>query len=321
MKNKLIQQLRCPACQSPLDFSETSLICSSCKKAFPIINGIVVLLSQNQLANFFKREEVGKYLASASRIKQVLELDDFVNGLKEIIEYVSSDEFQKKYEAETCWWEGDLNNKEAKTANKKTTEVLAKKVHIQEADAILDWPTGKGCFLRTILNKVKPTTQIACLDIDFVELASLKVFLERKNKAKNILFVNSDARHLPFADETFDAVTAWGGFIEVPESPKAVKESYRVLKPNGWFAGNGEVYKQNSASMKIADKMGIGHLTTKERIRQCLNEAGFKNIFCETLFKGKNQTVPGPDQAPLPPYGDWYRLVVAGGQIMYSAGF
>jgi len=316
MKNKLITKLRCPDCQSPLKAGEKSLTCSIsiCNRELPIVNGIIIFLSQKQLTDFFKREEIGKYLASENKIKQVLESKNFIDGLKEIIEHVSSDEFQKKYEAETCQWAGDLNNKEAETANKKTTEVLAEKVHIQNADTILDWPTGKGCFLRTILNKVKSTAQIACLDIDFVELASLKVFLERKNKAKNILFVNADARHFPFTDETFDAVTAWGGFIEVPESPKAVKESYRVLKPNGWFAGNGEVYKQNSESMKIADKMGIGHLATKERIRQCLNEAGLKNIFCETLFEGEDQTVPGPDQAPLPAYGDWYGLVVAGGQ-------
>lgn len=313
MKDKLIQQLKCPDCQSPFDFSEKSLTCSDCKKEFPVINGVVVLLSHDQLTDFFKREEVGKYLAFESRIKQILDSNNFIDGLKEIAEHVSSDEFQKKYEAETCQWAGDLSE-EANIANKKTTEVMAEKVHISEADTILDWPSGKGCFLRTILGKVKPTAQIACLDIDFVELASLKVFLERKNKAKNILFVNSDARHMPFADETFNAVTAWGGFIEVPESPKAVKESHRVLKPNGWFAGDGEVYKQNSESMKIADKMGIGHLATKERIRQCLSEVSFRNTFFETLFEGKDQTVPGPDQAPLPAYGDWYSLVVAGGQ-------
>lgn len=313
MKRKLIQQLRCPNCQSPLEASEKSLTCSDCKKEFPVVNGVVVLLSQDQLTDFFKREELGKYLAFESRIKQVLESKSFIEGLKEIAEHVSSNEFQKKYEAETCQWAGDLSE-EANTANKKTTVVMAEKVHINEADTILDWPSGKGCFLRTILDKIKPTAQIACLDIDFVELASLKVFLERKNKTKNILFVNSDARHMPFADETFEAVTAWGGFIEVPESPKAVKESHRVLKPNGWFAGDGEVYKQNSESMEIADKMGIGYLATKERIKECLSEANFRNTFFETLFKGKDQTIPGQDQAPLPAHGDWYSLVVAGGQ-------
>ena len=314
MKNKLISKLRCPDCQSPLKRDEKSLTCSSCNRVLPIVNGIVIFLSSEELADFFKREEVGKYLASESKIKQVLGSKNFIDGLKEIIEHVSSDEFQKKYEAETCQWTGDLNNKEAETANKKTTEVMAEKVHIQKADTILDWPTGKGCFLRTILDKVKPTAQIACLDIDFVELASLKVFLERKGKAENILFVNSDARRMPFNGESFDAVTAWGGFIEVPDSPQAVKESWRVLKPSGWFVGDGEVYKQNSESMKIADKMGIGYLATKERIQQYLSEASFRNTFFETLFEGKDQTVPGPDQAPLPAYGDWFSLVVAGGQ-------
>lgn len=221
--------------------------------------------------------------------------------------------FKKKYETETCQDEEELGEK-VNTAIKKTMAIMAEKVHINEADTILDWASGQGCFLRTILDKVKPTTQIACLDIDFFRLSSLKVFLERKNKAKNILFVNSDARQMPFTDETFEVVTSFGGFIEVPESLKAVKESHRVLKSNGWFTGSGDVYKQNSESMKIADKMGIGYLATKERIKKCLNQAGFRNTFFKTLFEGKDQTIPGPDQASLPAHGDWFGLVVAGGQ-------
>lgn len=96
MKSKIIQQLRCPSCQSPLDNSEKSLTCFGCKKEFPAVNGVVILLSQDQLTDFFKNEGLGKYLISESRIKQVLESKNFIDGLKEIAEYVISNEFQKK---------------------------------------------------------------------------------------------------------------------------------------------------------------------------------------------------------------------------------
>jgi uncharacterized protein YbaR (Trm112 family) len=212
MEHKFLSILRCPDCQLPLASDEKSLTYSACNRELPIVNGIVVFLSLEQLADFFKREKTGENLASFSALKEiiesnkkeVMESNNFIDRLKEIVEHVSSAEFQKKYEAENCQWKGDLYNEEAE------------KVHIKNAGTILDWPTGKGCFLRSILDKVNSNTQIICRDIDFVELASLKVFLEGKGRAENVLFVNADAIHMPFNNDSFDAVTASGGFIEVP---------------------------------------------------------------------------------------------------------
>lgn len=49
-------------------------------------------------------------------------------------------------------------------------------------------------------------------------------------------FVGADALHLPFADATFDAITA--GFVirNVSDIPAAFRELYRVTKPGGRFA-------------------------------------------------------------------------------------
>lgn len=311
MNSKFLDLLQCPTCKTKLSEQNISLLCTSCGNKFAIVDGIVVLLSQKQLADFFNQELFGKYLSE--RKEAIATSQDFVEGLKEIIAFVKKDDFQNKYAAETCDW-NDLNNDEAERANKRTTEILADKAHIVEADKILDWPTGKGCFLRTMLDKVKQDAIIVCLDIDFVELASLKEFLKRQGKGENILFVNADVRQMPFGDKFFDAVTAWGGFIEVSESPKAVMESFRVLAESGYFAGDGEVYKENSESMKIAEKLGISSLASKERIEKCLMNVGFKNIFIESVFEGYDRSNASPDEAPLPARGDWYSLVVASGQ-------
>ena len=66
--------------------------------------------------------------------------------------------------------------------------------------------------------------------------------------------------------------------------------------------------------MELAHKMNIDYLATKEKIKQCLSELGFRNIFLNALFEGEDKTVPEQGQAPLPAYGDWYELVVAGGE-------
>jgi len=318
MKPEFLNILQCPACKTKLTEQQNFLTCTNCGNNFHIVDGIAVLLSQKQISDFFNQESLGKYLSKqylSERKKFITTSQNFVEGLKEIIAFVKKDDFQKKYAAETCNW-NDLNDDEAERANKSTTEILADKAHIREASKILDWPTGTGCFLRTIIDKVKRDAFIVCLDIDFVEITSLKEFLKERGKGENILFVNADARQMPFDTGVFDAVTAWGGFIEVSESPKAVAESFRVLKKRGFFAGDGVLYKENSESMKIAEKLGIDSLANKERIEKCLVDVGFNNIFIESVFDGydKDDITFESDRAPLPAHGDWYSLVIASGQ-------
>lgn len=49
------------------------------------------------------------------------------------------------------------------------------------------------------------------------------------------LFVNADARALPFKDNTFDAVISSNAFDHFPEPAACAKEISRVLKPGGEF--------------------------------------------------------------------------------------
>jgi SAM-dependent methyltransferase len=43
----------------------------------------------------------------------------------------------------------------------------------------------------------------------------------------------ADAEHLPFADNSFDIVYSWGVLHHSPDTPRAVDEVYRVLRPGG----------------------------------------------------------------------------------------
>lgn len=45
--------------------------------------------------------------------------------------------------------------------------------------------------------------------------------------------LEADAEKLPFADNTFDYVLAWGCLMHTPNTPKAIDEIFRVLKPGG----------------------------------------------------------------------------------------
>ncbi|AMV31841.1 Demethylrebeccamycin-D-glucose O-methyltransferase [Pirellula sp. SH-Sr6A] len=46
--------------------------------------------------------------------------------------------------------------------------------------------------------------------------------------------LTADAENLPFDDCSFDAVYSWGVLHHSPDTPKAIQEVYRVLKPGGF---------------------------------------------------------------------------------------
>jgi SAM-dependent methyltransferase len=43
----------------------------------------------------------------------------------------------------------------------------------------------------------------------------------------------ADAEQLPFADESFDIVYSWGVLHHTPDTPRAIREVWRVLRPGG----------------------------------------------------------------------------------------
>jgi GT2 family glycosyltransferase/SAM-dependent methyltransferase len=55
------------------------------------------------------------------------------------------------------------------------------------------------------------------------------------NQRAGVHFVCGDATDLPFADETFDAVTMFDLVEHVPNDRRAIREAFRVLRPRGFL--------------------------------------------------------------------------------------
>ena len=49
----------------------------------------------------------------------------------------------------------------------------------------------------------------------------------------NVAFREASAEALPFPDESFDVIISNGVFNLIPDKGKALRETFRVLKPNG----------------------------------------------------------------------------------------
>jgi ubiquinone/menaquinone biosynthesis C-methylase UbiE len=100
-----------------------------------------------------------------------------------------------------------------------------------DAGRVLDVGTGSG----------RPAIRLARLNphfqLDAIDLSESMLALARRNAAdagvSNITFSLGDAKHLPFADHTFDLVVCHQFLHQLPHPEDALREINRVAKPEG----------------------------------------------------------------------------------------
>jgi len=103
---------------------------------------------------------------------------------------------------------------------------------VQPGERMLEIGPGTGLQALHVARRLGPSGRLDIVDIQ----AEMLDCVTRRAVAMNIggiVPVRADARELPFADAIFDAaylVTALG---EIPDSPTALRELRRVLKPSG----------------------------------------------------------------------------------------
>lgn len=111
---------------------------------------------------------------------------------------------------------------------------IIQQLHLKETDVVLDIAAGTGEPGLTIAQKVnKGRVVITDLAEDMLAIARENA---TKRGIKNIETRACDVCELPFADNTFDAISCRFGFMFFPDILLAAKEMYRVLKPGGRIA-------------------------------------------------------------------------------------
>jgi demethylmenaquinone methyltransferase / 2-methoxy-6-polyprenyl-1,4-benzoquinol methylase len=94
----------------------------------------------------------------------------------------------------------------------------------QPGEKILDIAAGTGTSAAALAKK---GAEVTALDL------SAGMIAVGRERHPEITFVEGDAERLPFADDTFDAVTISFGLRNVNDPIQALAEMVRVLKPGG----------------------------------------------------------------------------------------
>lgn len=172
-------------------------------------------------------------------------------------------------------------------------------LHPGNDDLVLDIASGTGEPGLTI------ATMLTNGRVVITDLATDMVDIARENAInrgiKNVETVTCDACELPFADNTFDAISCRFGFMFFPDMLLAAKEMIRVLKPGGRIATSvwntpdknfwvtaimGAIGKNIQMQPVISGAPGMFRCAEEGFMEDLFQLAGFKNI-SKTEIYGK----------------------------------
>ncbi|MBC8044836.1 MAG: class I SAM-dependent methyltransferase [Rhizobacter sp.] len=153
---------------------------------------------------------------------------------------------------------------------------------------VLDLACGTGTATRAVAKRF-PNAQITGIDLSPYMLVAAKVKADAA-QLKNISFQHANAEYLPFADQSFDAVTASLLFHELPPDAglKVMREALRVLKPNGEFVvfdgAQSGIYKLGGNLSKELFLEPYAEAFLSGNLRQTMTDAGFTKTSSHPLL-------------------------------------
>lgn len=160
-------------------------------------------------------------------------------------------------------------------------------VSIGRADYILDVGCGGGRTIQKLADMARDGR------VSGVDYSSASIDVARRTNAAAIAAGHVTVEHgsvsaLPFADDTFDLVTAIETHYYWPNVEGGMREVLRVLKPGGTFALVAETVKdrQPNPLYRLAmPLLGATYLTTQEHA-DLLRRAGFVDVAVDTRAIG-----------------------------------
>lgn len=176
-------------------------------------------------------------------------------------------------------------------AQRLMEDKLAEKLNLPSNSLILDAGCGEGNVATYLAEKYK----YSIYGIDLLDFAIKKSISKSKelNLQNRLKFQVGDYTSLPFKDKTFDGVYTMETLVHVPDYKKALKEFYRVLKPNGRLVlFEYSVLAREKLSKKlqqiediVAEETGAHSMPyfIHGKFPKILKDAGFENVVVENI--------------------------------------
>lgn len=171
-------------------------------------------------------------------------------------------------------------------AQKIMEDKLAEKLDLPADSLVLDAGSGEGNVAINLACKYG----LRIYGVDLLNFAVNKAIAKsRKLNLKNkVKFKVGDYTKLDFPDKTFDGIYTMETLVHVPDYKKAIKEFYRVLKPNGKLVlfeySMAPRKKFTPKELEVADMVneesGMHSLPyfIHDKFPEILGNAGFKNV-------------------------------------------
>ncbi len=111
-------------------------------------------------------------------------------------------------------------------------KIAVRRTLVQPDHLVLDLAGGTGDLTKELCKKVGAQGHIVLGDINNAMLKKGQERLLNNGTTKKVSFAQANAESIPFSDNTFDRIIIGFGLRNVTNKDKALKEMYRVLKPN-----------------------------------------------------------------------------------------
>jgi SAM-dependent methyltransferase len=151
---------------------------------------------------------------------------------------------------------------------------LTKQAHVLEVGC------GSGRYALQVAEKIG--CRVVGVDINGPGIETANQLSSARNMSDQVRFQICDAsKHLPFADETFDAAFANDVLCHIPGRAGALREICRVVRPGGRFVFSDALVIAGTVShLEIANRSSIGYyiFSPPGENERLLETAGFRVI-------------------------------------------
>ena len=156
---------------------------------------------------------------------------------------------------------------------------------------ILDLASGNGEPALSLARRVAPNGHVTATDLNAGMLSALRANAA-VDQLTNIETKVCDAHELPFADGSFDLVTSRFGVMFFADTPAALREIKRVLKPGGrvaflvwgppgpgtYFGAAALPFMRRLAVKPDPDGPGPMRFAESRKLATLLEQVGFANV-------------------------------------------